>query len=423
MQSEKRAPAPWYARLHWQILIALLLGILVGAICYESGYRFDDPKARSVFWYPGEVFIRLLKMIVLPLVAASIIVGVSSLNRERLGRIGLKTMFYYLCTTASAVALGMIVVNLIRPGDGADLGAAAESAVQPAPIDDILLGTIPKNVFYALADNQVLSVIFFCIMFGLALAHIGPAGDPVRKFFVSFNDAIMKLTMWIMAIAPIGVFGLIAHTVVTTGYSSFSAVGLYMVAVVTGLGIHAFLVLPLALFWIAKRSPRRFAHQMSPALLTAFSTSSSAATLPVTIRSAQDRAGVPKPVAKFVLPLGATVNMDGTALYEAVAVMFIAQAYGADMSLGTQLIVAITATLAAIGAAGVPSAGTVTMILVLEAVGLPLQGVGLIIAVDRVLDMCWTTVNVWGDAIGAAIIGGTEQASDLSDLGESPASG
>ena len=401
-------PRSWYRLIHWQILIALLLGVGVGALCYENGYRFTDPETHTVFWYPGELFLRLLKMIVLPLVAASIIVGVSSLNRERLGRIGLKTLGYYFGTTALAVCLGMVVVNVIRPGDGAGLDAAAPPSIEPMPIDDMLIETVPENIFSALVNNNVLSVIFFCIIFGLALAHLGPAGDPVRKVFVSLNEAILKVTMWIMALAPIGVFGLIAHTVVTTGYSAFSSVAMYMVTVVTGLSIHGIIFLPLLLFWFGRRRPSAYARAMSPALLTAFSTSSSSATLPVTIQSAIERGKVPRGVAEFVLPLGATVNMDGTALYEAVAVMFIAQAYGVDMSLGTQVVVAITATLAAIGAAGVPSAGTVTMILVLEAVGLDTRGVGLIIAVDRILDMCRTSVNVWGDAIGAAIIGHKE---------------
>lgn len=406
--STPEKPKRWFRRIHWQIVMGLLLGIVVGAICYECGYHPTDPEAHTVFWYPGELFLRLLKMIVLPLVAASIIVGVSSLNRERLGRIGLKTLGYYLGTTALAVVLGMIVVNVIRPGDGAGLESASPPSVEPKPVDEMLMDTVPKNVFSALAENDVLSVIFFCILFGLALAHLGRTGEPVRKVFVSLNEAILKITMWVMALAPIGVFGLIAHTVVTTGYSAFSSLAMYMVAVIVGLSIHGFIFLPLLLFWFGRRRPTEYARALSPALLTAFSTSSSGATLPVTIQSAIKRGKVPRSVAEFVLPLGATVNMDGTALYEAVAVMFIAQAYGVEMSLGTQVVVAITATLAAIGAAGVPSAGTVTMILVLEAVGLDTMGVGLVIAVDRILDMCRTTVNVWGDAIGAAIIGRNE---------------
>ena len=414
--SEPNQKKPWYRQIHWQIILALLLGVAVGAICYEAGYAFDDnPRAKTVFWYPGNLFIRLLKMIVLPLIGASIIVGVSSLNKERLGKIGLKTMGYYVGTTALAVTLGMVVVNLFKPGVGAGLESAAEPTVQPKPIGDMLMDIVPTNVFTALAENTVLSVIFSSIMFGLAIAFLGEKADPARKFFVSFNEVIMKMTMWIMALAPIGVFGLIAHTVVTTGYSAFGSLAMYMVTVLTGLVVHGAIILPLLLLIFARRSALKYGKAMAPALLTAFSTSSSSATLPITINAAEKRGKVPRSIAEFVLPLGATVNMDGTALYEAVAVMFIAQAYGIDMSLSTQIIVALTATMAAIGAAGVPSAGTVTMILVLEAVGLDTAGVGLIIGVDRVLDMVRTTVNVWGDAIGAAIIGEREKEATLPD--------
>ena len=413
--TSSRQKRPFYRQLHWQIIFAMVLGVVVGGICYYSGYRMGETE-RSIFWYPGELFLRLLKMIVLPLIVASVIVGVSSLDRERLGKIGLRTVGYYLTTTCLAVVLGMIVVNLVRPGVGANLGTAEDTGVRPDSVGDILMDIVPTNFFEALASRppDVLSVIFFSIMFGLALTYIGKKGEEARSFFRSVNEAIMKLTMWVMALAPIGVFGLIAHVIVTTGFGAFDELALYVLCVLLGLGIHAIVVLPALLRVFGRRSPVKFAKEMSPALITAFSTSSSSATLPVTIRSAQERAKLPKSISEFVLPLGATVNMDGTALYEAVAVMFIAQAYGFDLGVGAQLIIVLTATMAAIGAAGVPRAGLVTMVLVLEAVDLPIHGIGMILAVDAILDMCRTTVNVWGDSIGVAVVasGETETAEE-----------
>jgi Na+/H+-dicarboxylate symporter len=403
----------WFHQLHWQVLVALFLGVAVGGVCYYSGYRLETDE-RSVFWYPGTLFLRLLKMIVLPLIVTSVIVGVSSLSRDRLGKIGLKTVLYYLTTTMISVTIGLLLVNLINPGEGANLGSAGDQGVRPDSVADLLMRVVPTNVFHSLggARADILGVIFFSICFGLALSFNEKRSEPAKSFFVSINEAIMRLTMWIMTLTPIGVFGLIAHTIVTTGFGAFDELLLYVITVILGLTIHATIVLPLLLRAFGKRSPVQFAKQMSPALLTAFSTSSSSATLPITIESARKRAGVPRNVAEFVLPLGATVNMDGTALYEAVAVMFIAQAYGVDMSLGSQIIIFLTATMAAIGAAGVPRAGLVTMVLVLEAVNLNVAGIGIILAVDAVLDMCRTTVNVWGDAVGAAIIGRGEEAED-----------
>ncbi|MCA9563806.1 MAG: dicarboxylate/amino acid:cation symporter, partial [Myxococcales bacterium] len=344
---------PWYGKMHWQILIALALGVGAGLLSRYLGYEFTADSERTVFWYPGEVFLRLLKMIVLPLILTSVIVGVSGLNRERLGRIGLKTMAFYVSTMAIAVVIGLVVVNIIQPGVGADLGSAATPSVEPQPIDDMLLDIIPTNFFEALTAKDILSVIFFAIFFGLAIAHTDK-GKPIRKVIESANEVIMKLTMWIMALAPLGVFGLIAHQVAVTGIDAFDELLWYMVAVLVGLAIHATVVLPGLLVVFGKRKPGEFASAMSPALLTAYSSASSSSTLPVTIQNAVERGGVPRPVAEFVLPLGATVNMDGTALYEAVAVLFIAQAYGIDMDLSTQIVVALTATMAAIGAAGVP---------------------------------------------------------------------
>lgn len=281
-------------------------------------------------------------------------------------------------------------------------------AAQPKELSEILIGVVPKNVFEALATDDVLSLIFFALLLGLALSMAGEPARPVRDFMDGAFVVVMKLTDWIMWVAPIGMAALIAKTVAEMGPEVLARLAVYMGTVLAGLGFHAIVTLPLLLFLFTRTSPWRFAKALSRALLTAFSTSSSSATLPVTLEDIEKNAGVSNRIASFVLPLGATVNMDGTALYEAVAALFIAQLYQIDLTFGEQVVIFVTATLAAIGAAGVPSAGLVTMVLVLRAVGLPEDGIGLIVAVDRVLDMCRTTVNVWGDAVGARIIAGSE---------------
>jgi len=294
------------------------------------------------------------------------------------------------------------------PGGTLFLMVGRPLAAQPKELAEILIGVVPKNVFEALSTDDVLSLIFFALVLGLALALSGEPARPVREFMDGAFHVVMKVTDWIMWTAPLGVAALLAETVVEMGPDVLGRLAVYMATVLAGLAFHALVTLPLLLWLLARTSPLAYAKALSRALLTAFSTSSSSATLPVTLEDIQRNAGVSNRVASFVLPLGATVNMDGTALYEAVAALFIAQIYQIELSFAEQLVIFVTATLAAIGAAGVPSAGLVTMVLVLRAVGLPEDGIGLIVAVDRVLDMCRTTVNVWGDAVGARIIAGSE---------------
>jgi len=402
-------------KLHWKILIAMVLGAVVGLLVNEStsvpGLGFLDSAARSVFGPIigplGDLFVKLLKMLIVPLIVASMIMGVARVGDVRkLGSLGGKTFAFYILTTFMSVAIGLLMVNLIRPGiGGSAMGAEAPAAAGTSvTVSGILLGMVPANPIKAAAEGQILPLIVFCLLFGAVLTTMGSRAKPLVDFFDSLNEAMMKLTHWVIWLTPYGVFCLIAAVIATTGPGIFANVGKYMICVILGLTVHAVVVLPLLLFFVGRTDPRRFLSKVAPALTTAFSTASSSATLPLTLECVEDEAQIPKRVASFVLPLGATINMDGTALYESVAAVFIAQLYGIDLSFGQQVLVFLTATLAAIGAAGIPSAGLVTLAIVLGAVGLPLHGIGMIVAVDRILDMFRTTVNVWGDATGSAVV-------------------
>jgi len=402
--------------LHIQILLALVLGIAFGGLC---------PQAVPYVAFLGKIFKLLLMMIIAPLVLSSIVCGVASLGDvRRLGPLGFRTLAYYLVTTFVAVALGLGLVNAIRPGVARNARGreamerfrdqAQATAQSPArqTVREFLHRQIDKtlrNPFEALATGNVLSIIAFALLLGSALTMVGEAGEPLRKMFVSLNAAMMQLTDLVLRLAPLGVFGLMATFMAKTGWQGLEWLATYMLTVVLGLAVHAAVILPALLYVVTGRSPLAYAKHMRDALLISFTTASSSATLPVSMECAERNAGVPGRVVGFVLPLGATINMDGTALYEAVAAMFIAQLYGVDMSLGQQVLIFLTATLAAIGAAGIPSAGTVTMAMVLTAVGLPVEGIAIILGVDRILDMCRTTVNVWGDAVGSAIVAHYEQ--------------
>jgi len=386
-------------KVHTQILIAIVLGVVVGILLGEKAAHIK---------IVGDMFIRLLKAIIIPLILASMVAGIVSLGDVRkLGRIGLRTFIYYMATTTLAVGVGLILVNLMKPGVGVDIGieAAADLSGGEVPsVLSIISDIIPANLFDAMAKDKVLSVIFFSLLLGVAISSIGEKGRPLVNLFEAFNTVMMKITGWIMRLAPLGVFALMAYTIGTMGLSVIKPLVVYMATVILGLTIHACVTLPVLLSTFGKYSPLKFTRDVFSALATAFSTASSAATLPITMDCLQENTGVSNKVTSFVLPLGATVNMDGTALYEAVAAMFIAQAYGIDLSIGQQLIIMLTATLASIGAAAIPGAGLVTMVIVLKAVNLPLEGIGMILAVDRILDMLRTAVNVWGDACGAVVI-------------------
>jgi len=385
------------------IILGVILGVVVGSFLPEIGIKLG---------FLGTLFLNALKMIVLPLIVVSITLSIMKVGN--LGSLGLKTLFYYLITTGIAVFIGIIVVNVIHPGDGGmiltgEMPDIVSSKENMSLVDVLLLKFVSPNLFNSAEEFEILPLIIASILFGAAFASLGKESKVIVEVFTILDKAIMKIVNWIMIFTPIGIFSLIAERIGLSGGGSAvmelaMELGKYVLSVVAGLFIHGFIVLPIILLLFAKRNPLEYVQSLGKALLTAFSTASSSATLPLTMEGVIDEAKVTPKVGRFVLPLGATINMDGTALYEAVAVIFIAQSYGIDLSVAQMVIVFFTATLAAIGAAGIPEAGLVTMVLVLQAVGLPMEGIGLILAIDWLLDRFRTTINVWGDGIGAAVI-------------------
>jgi proton glutamate symport protein len=361
----------------------------------------------------GGLFLRLLRMVAVPLIVTSLITGVLGLGgAERLGKMFLFTLGYYVTTSLLAISTGLLMVNLIRPGlRGFEKvpEAGGEIAVS-GNLAEILFAQleamIPANPVAALADSSFLSIISFSLLFAIFTLLVGgrPA-EVLRQFFEAAFAVMMRMTLAIIKLCPAGVLFLMMYVTATQGWDVFKSLAWYMLAVLCALAFHAMVTLPAIVWFVGRRSPYEFARAMSPALLTAFSSASSNGTLPLTLANVEQRAGVSNRVSSFVLPLGATINMDGTALYEAVAVLFIGQLYhGFNLPLSQQIIVAFTALLASIGAAGIPHAGLVMMVIILQAVGLPVEMQGIILAVDRVLDMCRTSVNVWSDACGCAVI-------------------
>jgi len=398
-------------KLHWQILIALIIAVLYGLFFTDYAYL--------VTWM-GDLFLRALRMIIVPLILTSIISGVTSIgDAQNLGRLGLKTITYYISTSLFAIVTGLFFVNLIQPGVGADLGLkrevpelAPELAAASGNLWDIILRMVPTNIFEALVSFDILAIIFFSILLGFFITRLNSKQkDFLTTLFDSGFEVMMKLTHFIIRFTPLGILGIVV-AVVTEQRENLGAVlgslSKYFVTVLIGLIIHATITLPLIIRSVGKVNPWKHFQAMTTPLLTAFSTRSSSATLPLTIDAIENNSGVSNKISSFVLPLGATINMDGTALYECVAAMFIAQAYGIEITIIQQAIIVFTALLASIGAAGIPMAGLVMISVILTAVGLPLEGVGLILAVDPFLDMCRTTVNVWSDSCGAVTIAKSE---------------
>ena len=389
--------------LLWALLTAAISGIFCG--------WFFGQSMLAIEWV-GELFLDALKMVIIPLIVAAVISGIASLGGASGGlkRLGGLTVLYYFCTTAIAVLLGLIIVNIIQPGAGitevSQVVPDRVSGKEETGIVEIIRSLIGDNIVASAAETKLLEVIVFSILFGAALTTVGERGKPLVAFFDGMNDVMIKIVVWIMYFAPIGIFALISSKLGDSGggehfWREILGVGKYMLTVIVGLTLHFFVLMTILV--VVSRRGRQFITTMSKALVTAFGTASSTATLPLTMECALE-ANVDKRAAKFVLPLGSTVNMDGTALYEAVAVMFIAQAYGIHMMPMDQVLIFITATLAAIGAAGIPEAGLVTMVIVLTAVGLPMEGIGLLLAVDWFLDRLRTTVNVWGDSVGSTVV-------------------
>ncbi|MGV8934908.1 MAG: dicarboxylate/amino acid:cation symporter [Gallionellaceae bacterium] len=406
-------------KLHWQILIALLLAVIAGSLA-GTGAELFGVRFYAIFDFIGSLFLNALKMLIVPLVVSSIIVGIAGIGSGgAFGRLGLKTMLYYLTTTLFAVLVGLAVVNLLSPGivDGAPakdlIGMSADAGDVAAKVEGkgtgdlvaVFLRMVPTNIVAAAADGQMLGLIFFSLLFGFFMTKIEEVyAEALYSFWQATFQVMMKITDWVMKFAPLGVFGLVAKVVASTGFSAFVPLAWFFVSVMAALSIHFLVVLPLLLFFVGRVNPLRHYRAMAPALLTAFSTSSSAATLPLTMECVEKNADVSNRTSSFVLPLGATVNMDGTALYECVAAMFIAQAYGIELGFVQQFTIVLMALVTSIGVAAIPSASLVAIAIILAAVGLPIEAIGLILAVDRVLDMCRTSVNIFSDSCGAVII-------------------
>ena len=405
--------------LHWQIVIALVLAVPAGLSSGESSGVFGVTFIQ-IFDFFGALFMNALKMLIVPLIVASIITGVARMGcSSDFGRLGGRTLFYYVTTTLIAILVGLVLVNAIEPGrhDGApvqdDIGLSADNGALSAKLEgrgagdiaNVILGMVPANIVAAAAEGQLLGLIFFSLLFGFFMARIDPAhATPLHGFWTGVFEVMLRITDWVMKFAPLGVFALVAKVVATTGVQAFQPLLMFFLTVLGGLAVHFLIVLPALLLMVARVNPLRHYQAMAPALLTAFSTASSSATLPITLDCLESRAGVSNRVGSFVLPLGATVNMDGTALYECVAAMFIAQAFGVELSGAQQFTVVVLALLTSIGVAGIPAASLVAITIILSAVGLPVEAVALILAVDRPLDMCRTAVNVYSDSVCAVIV-------------------
>jgi Na+/H+-dicarboxylate symporter len=383
------------------------------------GVRFYD-----VYAFLGTLFLNALKMLIVPLILSSIITGVAAVGDSgAMGRLGGKTLVYYLSTSLFAILTGLLLVNIVSPGivDGRPAGellalSGDEMAIADrvegrgiGDVVDIFLRMVPTNIVAAAAQGQMLGLIFFGLLFGYFMTRIeGSLAQTLKDFWQGVFAVMMRITEWVMLFAPLGVFALVAKVVASTGFSAFEPLLVFFFTVLGALAVHFLVVLPLLLSVIGRVNPLRHYAAMLPALLTAFSTSSSSATLPVTMECVEKRAGVSNQTTSFVLPLGATVNMDGTALYECVAAMFIAQAYGLQLGFAEQFGVVLIALLTSIGVAGIPAASLVAITIILSAIGLPVEAVGLILAVDRILDMCRTSVNIFSDSCGAVVIGRLE---------------
>ncbi|WP_141706095.1 dicarboxylate/amino acid:cation symporter [Caloranaerobacter ferrireducens] len=397
-----------------KILIGLILGVFFGIILNKlpAGYIKDTIIINGILRLVGGIFINSIKMLVVPLVFVSLVVGASAIGDvNKLGRVGVKTIAFYLITTCIAITLALIVANIIDPGIGLDLSNVLkkEPTIGTAKsFVDVVIDMVPRNPIASLANGTMLQIIIFALLTGVTMALIREKAQPVIDIFNSLNEIMMKMVMIIMLIAPYGVFALITKTFATVGFDAMVPLLKYMIAVILTLLIHASLTYMGILGGLGKLNPLQFFKNFAPAMSVAFSTASSNGTLPVTIETVEQRCGVSKNIASFTLPLGATINMDGTAIMQGVAVIFISQVYGIDLSLQAFLTVILTATLASVGTAGVPGVGLITLSMVLQSVGLPVEGIALIIGIDRLLDMCRTVVNITGDAVCTIVVSKSE---------------
>lgn len=397
--------------LSTKIFIALLAGIVFGLLInffLPTGVLKDTILIDGILYLVGNGFIRLMQMLVIPLVICSLICGTMSIgDTKTLGRVGVKTLVFYTATTALAISLALVLGMIIRPGIGLNMSVVETPNVdvsQNISFIDTLLNIIPKNIIASMAEGDMLPIIVFSVFVGIMLAKLGEKTATVSKFFAEFNDIMMEMTITIMKAAPIGVFCMIARTIATIGFDAFVPMLKYMGCVIFALAVQCFVVYLLLLFGFTGLSPFTFIKKYFPVMEFAFSTSSSNATIPLSIETLKDRLGVSSKISSFTVPLGATINMDGTAIMQGVAVVFIADAYGIELTMGMLATVIATATLASIGTAGVPGVGLITLAMVLTSVGLPTEGVALIMGIDRIIDMLRTAVNVTGDAVCTTIV-------------------
>jgi Na+/H+-dicarboxylate symporter len=412
--------------LHWQILIAIVLAAIVGGYVHNVQLSTGvDPTIGgitfiAIFEYVGTIFLNALRMIIVPLITSSIIVGVAGIGSGgNLGSLGGKTLLFYATTTLAAILIGLVLINAVGPGyvngepakDLLALEASTEELAAsvagkgPGDVAKVFQRMVPPNIVAAAAEGQMLGIIFFAILFGYFMTRLdNQYAEPLYRFWDAVFHVMMRMTEWIMKFAPIGVFGLVAGVIARAGYKATGPLAVFAVVVLIALAVHAFVTLPLLLRFVGRVNPVKTIRGAAKAMLTAFSTASSSATLPVTLECVEENIGVSNKVSSFVLPLGATVNMNGTALYECAAAMFIAQAYGLELTFGVQFSIVAIALMTSIGVAGVPSASLVAIAIILTAIGLPIEALGVLLVFDRILDMARTSTNVWGDVSCATIV-------------------
>ena len=402
-----------------KVLAALGVGLVTGILVYNlpAGTLKDTVLINGLFQFLGQVFLRGIMMLVVPLVFVSLVNGAANMGDvKKLGRVGSKTIVFYMSTTAVAIIISLVLGVFFKPGVGLDMGAiqTVDVTINPkVPLVQVLYEMIPNNVVGAMASGNMLQIIVFALFTGIGLSLLGEKGQYLASFFQKLNDLIMKLVEIVMLFAPIGVFGLIARTFATLGYTAILPLMKYVGLVYLALLIHATVVYGSLFKVFANLSLRKFYKKFSPAMFVAFSTASSGATIPFSLDICEKKLGISKDISSFTIPLGATINMDGTAMMQGIASLFIAQAYGIEMTLPMMLTIVLTATLASIGTAGVPGAGAIMLSMVLQSVGLPLEGLGLIMGIDRLVDMGRTSINVTGDAVCTSIIAKSENAMDL----------
>lgn len=402
------------------IFISLISGALLGVLIHyfmPSGYFKDTILVGGIFYVVGQGFIRLMQMLVVPLVFCSLVCGSMAIgDTKTLGKVGVKTIGFYLCTTAVAVCVALATALVVNPGYGIALESVEKSEVTAAETTsfaDVLLNIIPKNPIGSMANGDMLPTIVFALFVGVLLAKLGGKASTVSNFFSQFNDLMMEMTMAVMKLAPIGVFCLIAKTFAEIGFSAFLPMLKYMGSVTFALAVQCFIVYQLLLFVFTRLNPLKFLKKFAPVMMFAFTTATSNATIPMSIDTLSKKMGVSKKISSFTIPLGATVNMDGTSIMQGVAVIFIAQVYGINLTPAQLLTVVATATIASIGTAGVPSVGLVTLAMVLNSVGLPTEGIALIMGIDRILDMLRTAVNITGDAVCTTIVSYQNKSMDV----------